>query len=210
MPRPARETIMEALFSTLTGALQKKFSADTAVDSTTLANPTIATGLFVGLPVFGPGIKRGSVITSLSPLTISQPATANAVQAQLTSGFLTTGRRLKPWNDVQAQPALFTRDGDEDLNYEAIILQQQTILVDVWIYSNAGQDPDAVPVIALNNILDAVQAALAPDAMDTPTTGRFTLGNLVHWCRISGRVMKSPGDLDGQAIAVVPIEIIVP
>ena len=207
MSRPSRETIMSALFSALVASVETSFNADTQVDSPTLLNPTTTAGLFLGLPVVGPGIKRGSVVTSLAPLTISQPATANGNQVPLTSGFLTTGRRLKMWTDVTEQPALYLRDGDEDVTYPNTILQQQTILADVWIYSNAGADPDVVPIIALNNLLDAVQTAFAAD---DPDQQRFTLGGLVFWCRVAGRIEKSPGDLDGQAIAVMPVEIFVP
>ena len=207
MSRPARETIMAALFASVIGSVQTKFAADTQAGSNVLANPTTTQGLFLGLPVFGPAIKRGSVLTALSPLTISQPASANALPVALTTGFLTTGRRLKQWSQVKEQPALYLRDGDEDITYPNVILQQQTILADIWIYSNAGEDPDIAPAIMLNNLLDAVQAAFAPD---DSAQQRFTLGGLVFWCRVSGRVMKSPGDLDGQAIAVLPVEIITP
>ena len=39
---------------------------------------------------------------------------------------------------------------------------------------------------------------------------RLTLGGLVHHCWISGKVFKEQGDLDGQALLVVPIAILVP
>jgi hypothetical protein len=36
------------------------------------------------------------------------------------------------------------------------------------------------------------------------------LGGLVTHCWIEGRIEIHPGDLDGQAIAVVPIRMLVP
>lgn len=206
MSRPGREAIMTALLSALTASVQKSFTADTAANSKTLSNPS-TTGLFVGLPVFGANIPRGAVIESLSPLTLSLAATSNVHAQAMTTGFLTFSRRFRMWQDVTAQPALFIRDGDEDLEYADSILQVQTIRAEVWIYSKAGENPDLAPVTALNNLLDAVQTAFAPDDM---TRQRFTLGGLVHWCRLAGKVEKDPGDLSGQAIAVADVEIIVP
>ncbi len=206
MGRPSRETVMTTLFSTLIASVQTNFTASTTLNSLTLSNPSTTTGLFIGLPVFGPGIPRGSVIQTLLPsLTMSLAATASAGPVALTTGFLTTGRRVKFARDVSAQPALFLRSGDEDLPYHNIILQEQTIKAEIWILSNAGENPDAVPEIALHNLLDAVQNALAPE----PITGRFTLGGLVHWVRLI-KVTKDPGDPSGQAMALADVEIIVP
>lgn len=206
--RPSREAIMSALFSALVASVTTSLTADTAANSPILGNPSTAEGLFVGLPVFGGSIPRGAVIQSLSPLTLSLAPTVNAGAVPLTTGFLTTGRRLKPWTQVAAQPALFLRSGDEDLAYnETAVFQSQTISAEIWIYTKAGEDPDAVPETALNNLLDAVQAVFAPD---DPHAGRFTLGGLVTWCRLEGKVEKEPGDSGGQAIAVADVQITVP
>jgi hypothetical protein len=207
MGRPSRETVMTALFNTLVASVQTSFTADTSAGSVVLLNPSTTEGLFVGLPVVGGSIPRGTVIDSLSPLMLSQPAATNARAVALTTGFLTFSRRLKPWGEVSAQPALFLRDTDEDLEYPNTSLQIQTIKAEIWIYSQAGQNPDIAPITGLNNLLDAVQAALAPD---NRMTNQFTLGGLVSWCRMVGKVDKSPGDLDGQAIAVADVEITVP
>ncbi len=205
--RPSRETVMTALLDTLVAAVQTQLTANVNSQDPVLYQPSTTAGLFIGLPVFGAGVPRGAVIESLSPLTLSMPATANGSNVSLTTGFLTFGRRLIPWTQLAAQPALFVRDPNEQLEYNNIILQQQVINAEIWIYSRAGENPDVAPITALNNLLDAVQDAMAPD---DPMQQRFTLGGLVHWCRMSGRVEKSPGDLDGQAIAVADVEIIVP
>lgn len=205
--RPPRESVMNALFSALTAALQINFTASTTLNSVNLDRPSSTVGLFVGLPVFGAGIPRGALIQGLAPLTLSLPATASAGPVALTTGFLTASRRFKFWGDVTAQPALFLKDGDEDLEYPHITLQKQTIKCEVWIYSKAGDNPNIAPVSALNNLLDAVQGAFASD---DPMKGRFTLGGLVEWCRLSGKILKDPGDASGQAIAVADVEIIVP
>lgn len=207
-PRPSRETIMDAYLAALVAAMSTTLNADTQIGSLDLANVNVLTGsVFLGLPIVGKGIPTTSVITSLTPLTMSLPATANASQQALATGILTSGRRVLPWDEVKEQPALFVRDADEDSDYQQSQWQQLTINAEVWIYSNLGENPAIAPVTGLNNLLDAVQAAMAPDDAQQY---RYTMGGLIFWCRISGRILKDPGDLDGQAIAKVPIEIIVP
>jgi hypothetical protein len=198
---------MTALFAKLIASVQTSFTADTTASTVTLANPSTTAGLFIGLPVFGGSVPRGAVITSLAPLTLSLPPTANAIGVPLTTGFLTFSRRFKHWSEVTAQPALFLRDDDEDSNYPNTVMQIVTLKAEIWIYSNAGQNPDAVPATGLNNLLDAVDAAMVPD---NRMTNQFTLGGLVSWCRRVGKVTKDPGDIGGQAIAVADVEITVP
>lgn len=204
--RPGRETIMTALFNALVASVQTSFTANTTLNSATLAAPSTTNNLFVGLPVSGAGIPTGAVIATLSPLTLTLPAAANGTAIAMTTGFLTFSRRFQFWDQVTEQPALFLRDADEELSYPNTVLQEQIMKAEIWIYSNAGQNPDLAPAAALNNLLDAVQAAFAPDS----PTRQFTLGGLVAWCRMVGKIEKSPGDLDGQAIAVADVEIIVP
>jgi hypothetical protein len=205
--RPSRESVMNALFTKLVASVQTSFTADTQANSVVLGNPSTSAGLFVGLPVFGGSIPRGAVIAGLSPLTLSLPAGTNALQVPLMTGFLTASRRLKYWSEVSEQPALFLRDGSEEIDYRNTIMQRQTLKAEIFIYSNAGQNPDIAPATGLNNLLDAVQAAFAPD---NPMSGMFTLGGLVEWCRIAGKIEKEPGDIGGQAIAVADVEITVP
>jgi len=196
---------MAALYAHLVVALTVNFKADTQSGSRTLANSSVSAGLFLGLPVFGQGIPRGAVVTDLSPLTLSLPATANALQVSLLSGFQYTGRRLKFTKDVP-QPALFIRSGDDHIAYQGLN-EILTIGAEVWVSSSLGANPDFVPETALNNLLDAVRAAMAPDDQ---MRQRFTLGGAVHWCRMLGKVEKDTGDLGDLAIAAADIEIIVP
>ena len=208
MGRPSRETIMTALYAVLQASAQVSFTANTVLNSVALGNPSTLAGLFVGLPVFGVGVPRGATIATLTPtLTITQAATANGTAVPLVTGFLTTSRRLKRWSDVAAQPALFLLDGDEEIAYPRTILQVQTMSAMIVIYANAGQNPEAVPAAALNSLLDAVSASFAPDDVQS---NRFTLGGLVEWCRIVGKISKGPGDTADQALAVADVEITVP
>lgn len=203
--RPGRETIMEALLAALAGATQTEFTADTQVGSKTLFNPSAARGFFKGLPVFGKVIPDGAIITSVSPLTISQAPTANVAGAQLSTGFVTAERRAQFTRDVPC-PALLLRSLEEENEWQDDVVPVLMMKAEACIISNAGADPDVVPETALHNFLDALDAAMKPDSGDI----RFTLGGLVYWCRMRGKVDKSPGDLGPQGIAYTDIEIIVP
>lgn len=199
---------MTALYNALVAVVQTTFTANTTNGSATLASPSSLAGLFVGLPVFGVGIPRGAVILTLTPsLTLTLPATANGTGISLTTGFLTSSRRFQFWTQVSAQPALFLKDWDEETEWPSTTLSIRTVKAEVWIYSKAGENVDLAPVIALNNLLDAIESVFAPDLAGT---NRFTLGGLVHWCRLNGRVEKMPGDASGQAVAVAEVEIIIP
>jgi hypothetical protein len=121
-------------------------------------------------------------------------------------GFVHRSRRVALWGDLPAQPALCQAEHDEDIT-QVTGLPSVTILSASWlIYHEAGKDPKSEPTRESNLILDAVQALFPsgdPDAAQT-------LGGLVHHCFISGKVFKDPGDLDGQALIIVPIRILVP
>lgn len=124
---------------------------------------------------------------------------------QAVPGFLTTGRRLIPWSKVAAQPALFLRRiGTVDVGDDPFTIT--TVLCEIWIYSKAGEDPDAVPDAALSSLDQQVRAVFAPDTLD----GRFTLGGLAYWCRIEGHSPYSPGDLSGQGLSQIPVKITLP
>lgn len=117
-----------------------------------------------------------------------------------------SARRVKLWDDLPAQPALCQAEHDEDIA-EVTGLPSKTILSASWlIYHNLGKDPAATPASESNLILDAVQALFPSGDPDQVQT----LGGLVHHCFISGKVFKDSGDLDGQALIIVPIKILVP
>lgn len=125
----------------------------------------------------------------------------------LTSGatsFLTTGRRVPMWSAVTEQPALFLRDVEEDVTHPSV-LSKTEIGAEIWVYLQET-NPDAAASTDLNIVLDAVVATLAPDS----PTRQLTLGGLVAWCRIEGKIRKWPGDIGQQAIMKIPVRISVP
>ncbi len=115
------------------------------------------------------------------------------------SSFVTIGRRLKLFTDVpkSQRPALFVLEHREQQAYQNEALPAKTILsVDLFVYIDSS-DQHCVPAIALNTIMDAIEAALKPGPLDN---ARQTLGGLVSHCRLDGPVLKDPGDLDGDGL----------
>jgi hypothetical protein len=147
--------------------------------------------------------------------SIMQALVACLAQAQFATpingcdSWALLSRRLKLWSDVASadQPALFITEHGENLGASSEGLPgKATLNVDLFVYIAAGKDPDCIPARDLNIALDALAACLAPD----PVVGRQTLGGLVTHCRIEGRIVKDPGDLDGQGLALVPVKILAP
>ena len=62
---------------------------------------------------------------------------------------------------------------------------------------------------AINNALDAIDAALAPAGLDIGL-GRQTLGGAVYDCKITSVPVRDTGDLDGDGLAVVAVRLVEP
>lgn len=132
----------------------------------------------------------------------------HAALFRLVSGaanFVTVSRRLRHWGDVAAaeQPALFQIQKSETAKQRRGLPPLWTLSVDLFLYAHA---PDELipPSTVLNPLLDAVEAALAPDPIDLVQT----LGGLVSHCWIDGKIETDEGVLGGQAVAIVPVAIL--
>jgi hypothetical protein len=145
---------------------------------------------------------------------INREAIYNALLAQLatSAAFLTVSR--KPLTPDQLtpdmQPCLMLEEVKETAEPRPRGLPAKwTLDVDLGIYYYFESQPetpgvyDPSPSTMLNNLIGAVEAALAPD----PATGLQTLGGLVSHCWIEGEVVKSPAYLQGQGAAIVPVKI---
>lgn len=134
----------------------------------------------------------------------------DALYQQLIGGgdFITTGRRVKHWNQVSEQPALYLRRTGV-LYASDDLMTVRTLICEAWIYCNAGQDPDAAADATLTDLEAKVLARLAPDVEDDDGA-RFTLGRLVYWCRPEGRSDVAPGDQGNQSILRLPILVTLP
>ncbi|HZT51919.1 MAG TPA: hypothetical protein VFA22_08300 [Stellaceae bacterium] len=123
-------------------------------------------------------------------------------------GFRTMSRRLRHWSAVEAaeQPALFQvqkRETAQQADGSPTVWRAE---LDLYVYCQAPDDETA-PASVLNPLLDAIEAALEPAGADL-ALGAQTLGGLVRHCRIAGAIETDEGALGGQAVAIVPIEIL--
>jgi hypothetical protein len=117
-------------------------------------------------------------------------------------GVRTFGRRLVPWADVPPsdQPALYMLCANQTVTVEGRgIPPKRSLPVTLYLY-NQNDDP-----AQQNDLLDAIEAALEPRGEET-----LTLGGLVSHCRIEGEIETDEGLLDSQAVAIVPVSILVP
>jgi hypothetical protein len=81
--------------------------------------------------------------------------------------------------------------------------------VNCWARVDSG-DPAELGTTYLTLMMEAIEAAMAPDTAGYGSPNLLTLGGLVQWCRIEGTVLKFTGDTDQQAMVSVPIRILWP
>lgn len=122
---------------------------------------------------------------------------------QASANYVTTSRRLLHWNDVQSsqQPALFVAQRNEVAVTDRGMPTRWTLNVDVYVYARTDGGLNPGPII--NPLLDAIEAALAPNAVENAQT----LGGLVSWCRIEGAIETDEGTLGDQLVAIIPITL---
>jgi hypothetical protein len=143
------------------------------------------------------------------------PATRKAIMDALcarvfaVTDFKTTGRRKLLWSKVplDKQPACFVDRGNETTEHPNTMLAERIMRADIVIYVQVGSNPEAEPGTAIDDLLEALDQAFLPDS---DLTNELTLGGLVQHCRIQGDTDIDQGGLDGQAKAVVPVEILLP
>jgi hypothetical protein len=142
-------------------------------------------------------------------MTISREPIYSSLFALLQSieGVTTVSRRLRHWSDVSPaeQPALFQIQKNEMPEQVLYLPTKWRLNVDLYLYVNSGDDPQASPAIILNPILDAIEALFPPSDEDGPMQ---TLGGLVSHCWISGTIETTEGVLGQQEVAIIPIEIL--
>lgn len=150
------------------------------------------------------GTTRNQVMTAI--LNIIQGMTfATAINGATT--WRTVSNRLRLWSDVSVdqQPAAFLVTHREMDEYRGLGLYRRKLDLGIWCYCRSDSLPGA-PM--LDTMMDAFEAAFNP--ADNPSTNSNTLGGLVYWCRIEGRVFKDPGDIDFQTLLIVPLSVEMP
>ena len=134
-----------------------------------------------------------------------------ALFARLTAipGVATASRRLRHWADVPPaeQPALYQVQKGETVTERRGLPPRRVLAVELFLYAHSGGDPAVAPAQILNPLIDAIEAVLAPD---DPASGVQTLGGRVAHAWIEGRIETDEGVLGDQAVAIVPVSLLVP
>jgi hypothetical protein len=156
---------------------------------------------------------RESVMTALLALAATATSFATVTrQIVLIPGAPTPSVATPP-----AQPALLLLEDHEMTarpNHGGP--PKRTWFVQLWLWCQIPDGatpgvPDGATLGAtlINNLIEAVETALAPD---NAQLGVLTLGGLVQRCWIEGATIKISGDADpnGQCFAIIPISILVP
>jgi hypothetical protein len=120
-------------------------------------------------------------------------------------------RRLKLWSDVPAasRPACFLFEvGQETYSWSETAVPKRIIEVRLFVYLNA-KDPSIAGAALLNGVMEAFDTAFSLRGGDV-VLGRNTLAGTVYNCRVEGKVLKDPGDFDGDALLIVPVKLVLP
>ncbi len=125
--------------------------------------------------------------------------------------FLERSRKIKLFSDAETQPWLGQAEHAESFLQQSNLPYVRTFQANWIVYHKSGAQPGDIPSIRNNLILDALQDALEPKPSDPGFLDeRNTLSGLVYHCFIEGEIFKDPGDIDEQAMLVVPIRLLVP
>jgi hypothetical protein len=128
------------------------------------------------------------------------------------ANFTATSRRFVHWDQVNEtqMPFLTMLKTGEARARQTEGLPALTINAHVFIYMSAGMDAEDTPDTAMNALLDAIDAAVAPSGGDVLNGNKQTLGGLVAHCYPVGQIFIDTGDIDGKAVAAIPFQILVP
>lgn len=128
-------------------------------------------------------------------------------------GFQKRTRRIALFSDVPSpqQPWLGQAEHGERSAQTTNLPYRRVWNAQWMVYHRAGDIPNFEPTIWNNLIIDALEAALAPSVTDPGFFDRRnTLSGLVHHCFIDGEIFKDPGDIDNQAMIIIPITLLIP
>ncbi len=120
---------------------------------------------------------------------------------------------MPPMLGPAQQPALFVVQVMEEAKQKSLGTPGVTTLeAALFVYCEApgvdeppGEETQLAET-ALNALLKTIEAAIKPPIDGQPQT----LGGLVSHCWLEGQTFKDPGVLSHQAMAIVPLRMLVP
>lgn len=151
-------------------------------------------------------VVMAAILAKIQAMTFSTPVNG-------ASTWVTVESRLRLWGDVPSlqQPYVALVTHSEIDEYRGLGLTRVRLELRCWCYTKA---PKTVTTTNGQKDLDvltkAFEAAFGQNAVDNFSTNQCTLGGLVYWCRIEGKVFKDPGDIDEQTLLIVPLVVEMP
>jgi hypothetical protein len=145
-------------------------------------------------------------------MTVTREQVANALFDLLVGSgdYKSSSRRFQTWDQIASvdKPALYMVEYKETHTKKNLITPAvRTLDIDVYIFIKTGLDPNTVPISDLNDLVDAIDPT-SGGVLKPGLHGQQTLGGLVVDCYIDGEIIKVPGDLDGQGVAIIPVKVI--
>ncbi len=156
---------------------------------------------------------REAAFSALWALTAGVSWVPDPAHPLVTRTWVTRNRRSKLFADVAAgqQPAIFQWEHGEQIAQKTKMPYRRMWYAKWLVYQITASDDAVAGGIENNMILDALQAAIAPRPTDPGFNDeRNTLGGLVWHCFFDGEIFKDPGDIDAQAMMVIPVTMLVP
>lgn len=149
---------------------------------------------------------RNQVMTKILQI-ISGITFPTPVQGTFTTWVSLPSQKLKLWADVSPdqQPAAFLVTHRETDEYRGLGLLRRRLELGIWVYTRSD---NSIGAQDLDSIMEGFETAFCQP--DNFSTNCNTLGGLVYWCRIEGRVFKDPGDIDFQTLLIVPLVVEMP
>lgn len=144
------------------------------------------------------------------PATREQIMTALTNLLESSATFVTVGRRLRDPEGLRADeaPALFVVEHEDTYKrpvFNAPPIREMNVMA--IVYADGGNDQTQIPAAFINNMLDVLDGLLKGE---NAVVKKNTLGGLVEACFIEGQVLRSSGNVTGQAWANIPIRIVIP
>ncbi len=126
--------------------------------------------------------------------------------------FPTSGRRLVDPEGISGgqYPALFLIKPREKYSYDGegeTMPPTRALEFVAVVYFDYTANPAAVPADGIDDLLDTIDAAIAPTGADALNGNRQTLGGLVYHVAIHGEVQLAPGDFIGKGEIEIPIQV---
>ena len=132
-----------------------------------------------------------------------------ALAAKLSAihGVKTFSRKMIIWDQLtpEHKPAIILVQTGETYAYQAENLPPKRTLESILLLYTAPAQNESNPAKIVNDVLDNLGAALAPDR-----GGKQTLGGLCSHCRIEGAGPMEDGALDLQGVTIKKISILLP